>query len=721
MASGPRPLHKVRRGCAADLRLSCGQVSHVYSMDETESKIKSAESLMQPQGHSAVQSSQKWIRRLAVAGLVLATIAAYSRISRNGFVNFDDQTYITRNRHISQGLSFEGVIWAFTEYYSCNWHPVTWLSHMIDVELFGMWAGGHHLMSLGIHVSNTLLLLWFLLSATKRFWPSIFVAGLFALHPLRVESVAWVSERKDVLSAFFWLATMVAYSFYVRKPGWRRYSAVAVLFALGLMSKPMLVTLPLVLLLLDWWPFERVAIGDGCAGKSVPWLRLAAEKLPLLAMSAVSALVTIHAQRGAVAALDVVGFSTRLTNAAISYWRYLGQMLWPARLAVLYPYVNRPQYLQAAVALLLLAGATVAAVRWRYQLRYVLTGWLWYLVALLPVIGLVQVGEQSHADRYTYLPLTGIFIIISCGVSDLSCKAGGLHRVIPAVAVAILMIMSVLTWRQTGYWKDSVTLFDRTTAVTRDNHVAMTNLGNALIDIGESERAMEQFRISLDLAPRKAQTLTGIGKILFDSGELDTSWQYYQMAVKLRPDLKDAQLNAGSVLIALGRYAEAEMYLREAIRLDPCWAEPYAQLGIALGGTGRTEEGIAACQKALELKPGLYAAHFSLGALYAMEGAFASAVEEYRKCLAFGPNYSVLKNLGGCLLAMGRHQEALEKFREAASLKPESAESHHNIALALEGLGLREEAADEVRKALHIDPDNEKLNEYLRVLTGENQ
>ncbi|HSV26364.1 MAG TPA: tetratricopeptide repeat protein, partial [Sedimentisphaerales bacterium] len=507
--------------------------------------MKPADSLMLPQGGSAVQSSQKWIRRLAVAGLILAMIAAYSRISRNEFVNFDDYTYITRNRHVNDGLSFEGVKWAFTEYHSSNWHPVTWLSHMLDVELFGMWAGGHHLVSLGIHILNSLLLLWFLCSATGRFWPSLFVAGLFALHPLRVESVAWASERKDVLSVFFWMATMMAYSFYVKKTGWRRYAVVVLLFALGLMSKPMLVTLPIVLLLLDWWPFERVVLSGRHRGRPMPLLRLAAEKLPLLAMSAVSALVTIDAQQGAVAALDVVGFSTRFTNAAISYWRYLGQMIWPAGLAVLYPYVNRPEYLLAAAALLLLAGATVAAVRWRMQFRYILTGWLWYLIALLPVIGLIQVGAQSHADRYTYLPLTGIFIIISWGASSLARRVRAIRIVIPAAAVAILVILGILTWRQTGYWKDSVTLFERTTAVTEDNHVAMTNLGNALIDIGEPDRAMEQFQKSLALAPRQAQTLTGIGKVLFDRGELDASWQYYKMAVDLKPDLKDAQLNAG--------------------------------------------------------------------------------------------------------------------------------------------------------------------------------
>jgi tetratricopeptide (TPR) repeat protein len=657
-----------------------------------------------------------WQLAAVTLALVAMTVAAYWPVSGNDFINFDDHIYLTQNRHISEGLSLEGIKWAFTEYYSCNWHPVTWLSHMLDVEMFGMNAGGHHLVSLGLHIANTLLLMGFLYRTTTRFWPSVFAAAMFALHPLHVESVAWASERKDVLSAFFWFATMWAYSFYVKRPGWKRYSAVMILYALGLMSKPMLVTLPIVLLLLDRWPLERTVTAGRHKGEAVSLLRLAAEKLPLLAMAAISAIVTIDAQRGATSTLDAVGLPARLTNAAISCWRYIEQMLLPIKLAVLYPYVNRPQYMQAAVALLLLVCATVAAIYWRRRFRYVLTGWLWYLIMLVPVIGLVQVGEQSHADRYTYLPLVGIFIIISWGVADVVGRISGLRKAIVPAAVVVLVVSGVLTWRQAGYWKDSVTLLERTVMVTKDNHVAMANLGNALVARGELDRAMEEFQKSLNLAPRKAETLSGIGKVLFEKGQLAESWGYYKLAVEARPDLKDTQLNAGAALIALGRYAEAEGYLREAIRLDGRWAEPYAQLGIALGGIGRPDEGIAACKKSLELKPGLGAAHFSLAALYAMKGDLAAAVEEYRKCLAIEQNYSVMKNLGGCLLAMGEKEEALNMFRDAVRLRPRFAESYYNLAMALESLGRKEEAIAEVRKAIELEPRNAAAREYLEKL-----
>jgi tetratricopeptide (TPR) repeat protein len=657
-------------------------------------------------------------RPATVLLVVLATVGAYWPVSRNEFINFDDHMYITQNSRVSEGLSFDSVKWAFTEYYSCNWHPVTWMSHMLDVEMFGMKASGHHLVSLGLHIANTFLLMWFLCRTTVRFWPGLFVAALFALHPLHVESVAWASERKDVLSAFFWLATMLAYSFYVRKPGWKRYLAVTVVYALGLMSKPMLVTLPIVLVLLDRWPLERTISGGRHKGEPLPLVRLVAEKLPLLAMSAISVMVTIDAQRGATSTLDVVGVPARLTNAAISYWRYIGQMLWPTKLAVLYPYVNRPQYAGALVAMLLLVCATAAAIYWRRRLACAMTGWLWYMITLVPVIGLVQVGEQSHADRYTYLPLVGIFIIISWGIADVVDRVPRLRIAIVPVSVALLMVLSVLTWRQAGYWKDSVTLLERTIAVTNDNHVAMTNLGNALVARGEMDRAMEEFGKSFKLAPRKAETLSGIGKVLFEKGRLDESWQYYKLAVEARPDLKAAQLNAGSALIALGRYAEAEAYLREAIRLDELWAEPYAQLGIALGGSGRIDEGITVCTRAMELKPSLGAAHFSLAALYAMKGDLAAAVEEYRKCLAFERSYSVYKNLGGCLLAMGEKEEAYRMFGEAVNARPQFAEGYYNLAMALESLGRKEDAIAQVRRAMELEPQNTNIQAYYRALTG---
>jgi len=363
-----------------------------------------------------------WKTIAVVCCLIAVTIAAYWGVWKNDFVRFDDDEYVLENPHIADGLTPEGIRWAFTTVYASNWHPVTWLSHMLDVNMFGMWAGGHHLSSLLIHLLNTLLLFGFLMSATRRLWPSTVVAALFAIHPIHVESVAWVSERKDVLSCLFWIATMWAYLQYVRKPRWPRYFAVVVLFALGLMSKPMLVTLPLVLLLLDYWPlarFEPASQGDGLRPSGSHMLRILLEKAPLMALSVCSAVITLAAQRGAVTKLDTVNMGPRLTNVIISYGRYIGKMFWPSKLTVFYPFVHKAHYLAAFCILLFLAAVTVWVLYRGSSSKYLVTGWFWYLITLMPVIGLVQIGAQSHADRYTYIPLIGIFIIIAYGIAQM--------------------------------------------------------------------------------------------------------------------------------------------------------------------------------------------------------------------------------------------------------------------------------------------------------------
>jgi protein O-mannosyl-transferase len=569
-----------------------------------------------------------------IAGaLVLMTVAAYWPMGHNGFVNFDDQTYVTGNRHVGEGLSWQGVKWAFTEFHTCNWHPLTWMSHMLDVQLFGMHAKWHHLVSLAFHILNTLLLFGFLGRVTRKVWASAFVAALFALHPLHVESVAWVAERKDVLSTFFWLGAMWMYAYYAKRPGWARYAGVAVFFALGLMSKPMAVTLPLILLLLDYWPLERYDGNGRNAGKSL-W-GLIVEKLPLVGMSVVSAIVTLQAQRGAISTLDMVSLPMRLANAIESYGRYMWEMVWPAGLAVLYPYPNHPQYAEAAAVLALLVAVTAAALYFGRRMKFLVVGWLWYMVILVPVIGLVQVGEQSHADRYTYLPLVGLLVIVAWAAAEAINRRPALRPGAVVAAAAILVVTGTVTFRQLSYWKDSISLFERAIAVTKDNHLAMTNLGNALVADGESDRAMEQFRKSLQLAPKRAETLSGIGAILFGKNQLEESWDFYRRAAELRPDLQRTQLNAGASLIALSRFAEAEPYLRKALELDGASAEAWTALGHVLGATGRVDEGIAACRKAIEISPGLGAAHFTIAALYRAKGdtAAAAAAQERLKKL----------------------------------------------------------------------------------------
>jgi tetratricopeptide (TPR) repeat protein len=604
------------------------------------------------------------------AALVLMTAAAYWPVSQNGFVNFDDETYVTQNRHVSEGLSWQGVKWAFTEFYACNWHPLTWISHMLDVQIFGMQAKWHHLVSLAFHILNILLLFGILRCTTRRVWASAFVAALFAMHPLHVESVAWIAERKDVLSTFFWLGAIWVYWYYGKRPRWGRYAGVAVLFALGLMSKPMVVTLPLILLLLDYWPLERYGKNAGKSSLS----GLIVEKLPLVGMSLVSAIVTVWAQRGAISTLDTVSLSMRLANAIVSYGRYVWEMVWPAKLAVLYPYPRHPQYAEAAVVLVLLVAATAASLYFGRRMKFLVVGWFWYLATLVPVIGLIQVGEQSHADRYTYLPLVGLFVIVAWAAAEMVKRKPVLRFGAIVVATAILMVAGIMTFRQAGYWKDSISLFERAIAVTTDNHLAMTNLGNALVAGGEPDRAMEQFRESLQLAPKRAETLSGIGRILFERNQLKESWDLYKRAAELRPQLQRTQLNAGVSLIALGRFAEAEPYLRKALELDSVSAEAWTALGRVLGATGRVEEGIATCRKAIEISPGFGAAHYTIATLYRAEGDMAAAAAEYRICIDMQPtNAAVWNDMGSCLLAAGKKDDAVKAFREAVRLEPASA------------------------------------------------
>jgi tetratricopeptide (TPR) repeat protein len=646
--------------------------------------------------------------------LVVATLAAYWGVWHNGFVNFDDHTYVTGNRHISEGLSWKGLQWAFTEIYTCNWHPLTWISHMLDVQMFGLWAGGHHLVSLGLHILNSLMLFGFLRYTTRRLWASAFVAALFALHPLHVESVAWAAERKDVLSTFFWLATMWMYAFYAKRPGWGRYLGVAALLSLGLMSKPMLVTLPLVLLLLDYWPLERFG-GDGRRKASA--MKLIVEKVPLMAMAVASAIVTLQAQKGAIATLDMVNLPTRVTNSIISYWRYIWMMVWPVDLAVLYPYSHHPHYAAVAVVLLMLAAATAAAMYWGRKFRYLAIGWLWYLLTLVPVIGLVQVGEQSHADRYTYVPLIGLFLIIVWMAAETAGRYPVMRKVIVVTGILILIAASLVTRRQVGYWRDSIVLFERTIAVTKDNYVAGTNLGNALIDDGQYDKAMVILQEAIKVRPLRPETMAAIGTVLNRKGKVEESLEYYKKAVAIQPDLKEGQVNLGATFLALGRYTEAEACFSKAISLDKYWADPWAQRGMTLGLMGQVDDGIVSCNRALELDPGLGMAHFSIAALYAMKRDFASAVEEYRKCLAISREYSVLKNLGNCLLAAGKKEEAESMLREAMEQRPKAADIHYYLATALDALGRKDEAIEEVRKALELEPDNKPAKEYLKILT----
>jgi len=483
--------------------------------------------------------------------LVAATVAAYWQVCGHGFVYHDDDMYVYENPHVQEGLTPANVVWAFARPHIGHWHPLTWLSYMVDVELFGVNPGALHRTNLLLHVVNTVLLFVVLRRLTGAPWRSAFVAALFALHPLHVEPVAWISSRKDVLSGVFLMLTMLAYARYVDRPGVLRYSLVVLLFALGLMSKPMLVTLPFVLLLLDYWPLGRFQFGQ--IVKSVGqqsrkslnafshWKlsrHLLLEKIPLFALSAISSIVTFLVQRtaGAVTSVETLPLKLRIANTFVSYLTYIQKMVWPSRLAMFYPYPDKTDLIwQTVVFALLLLIISLGVVWLMRRRRYLLTGWLWYLGTLVPVIGLVQVGDQALADRYTYVPLTGLFIIIAWGVPDLIAKWRFRKPALAASAIAVLLALSICAYLQHRHWRDTITLCEHALEVTEDNYVAHFCMADDSLRKGKIDRAIADYRQCLRIKPSYFKALGGLAAALRRQGKTDQAIKYYTQAIRRKP------------------------------------------------------------------------------------------------------------------------------------------------------------------------------------------
>ena len=508
--------------------------------------------------------------RLIALLLALITLLAYLPVTRDDFVDYDDQDYVTQNSVVQNGVTWVGIKWAFTTGHASNWHPVTWLSHMTDCELFGTNPGGHHLVNVLFHTANTVLLFALLLRLTNSLWPAAFIAALFAWHPLHVESVAWVAERKDVLSTFFALLALLSYARYAKENSRRSFWFALIFFALGLMSKPMLVTLPFVLLLLDYWPLQRVT---GAKWPVTEFLRLAGGKIPFFVLTAISCVATFLAQRhgGAVMALEQYPFNLRLENALISYGRYLLMAIWPANLAVIYPLSGHLHWMHMAAATYSAALLIISWLVWRGSRTcpYLLVGWLWFLGTLVPVIGLVQVGGAALADRYTYFPLVGIFIAVTFGIGDLAKRFQFPKIILAAAAAAVLAACLILTENQLRYWRDSETLFTHALAVTEDNHVAHVDLGVALEQKGELNEALAEYLAAEKIAPELYHIHNNLGNLLDKLGQPEAAIAEYQQAVLLNPSLPVLHVRLGDLLLQQGRDTEAMQQLNEAVRLDP--------------------------------------------------------------------------------------------------------------------------------------------------------
>lgn len=483
--------------------------------------------------------------------LTLLSLGPYLQTVTFDFVDFDDLLYIEYNAYVSSGLSMENILWAFRSFYASNWHPLTWISHMLDVQLFGLNPGWHHFVNALFHSINALLLFLALRQLTGFFWQSLAVAALFAVHPLHVESVAFIAERKDMLSTSFWMMTMLAYCCYSRQGGKGRYSLVVFLYAAGLMTKPMLVTLPFILLLIDYWPLER----HSCCSTRFALRSFLWEKIPLFILSALSCWITITAQnRGdSLAPFTSVSILHNFQNALQAYVLYLWKMIWPVKLAAFYPMPDQFSWWLTLGSCLILIVVTVIAVRKRYEYPYLMFGWFWYLVTLLPVIGIVRVGNQAMADRYTYIPLVGIFIIVAYGISDISVRWPLRTWILPVISGVAITALATLTWIQVGYWKNGVTLFEHTLKVTTNNPIARHNLGVAMLNRRQNKVAIEHFRKALLLSPNFKQAYLNMGRAYTNLGESALAAQSYLNAIAVDPNYMEARYKLADSYIHSGR------------------------------------------------------------------------------------------------------------------------------------------------------------------------
>ncbi|MGO9256876.1 MAG: tetratricopeptide repeat protein [Bryobacteraceae bacterium] len=565
------------------------------------------------------------VRRITICLLLAAAVfLAFSPVLRNQFTGYDDPDYVTNNPHVVSGLSAANIAWAFANSYASNWHPLTWISHSLDCALYGLNPTGHHLTSLLLHIANTILLFLWLSGLTGATGRSAFVALAFGLHPVHVEPVAWVAERKDVLSTLFWMLTLLAYTAYVRRHGTGRYLTVAALFTAGLLAKPMLVTVPLLLLLLDWWPLARKENAS----------RLVLEKLPLVALAALSSAATIWAQGrgGSLVALDRLPLELRLANAALSYTRYLGKTFWPVDLAAFYPFPVRgiPAW-EVAGSVAALALATWLAYRARHRRPWLAAGWCWYVLTLLPVIGIVQVGMQSIADRYLYVPMIGLLIAVAWQVGEVCQGSQRRTRIATAAGGFVLGICAVLSWRQAHVWRDGVTLFTHAIQVTEDNFVAHDNLGVELDRLGRSEEALAEYRETLRIRPGDrhgeenfAQASFAKGERLLGQGDVQGALAAFRDGLRYRPRNAVALLSLGVALARSGQPVEARKAFEDSVRSDPSSVEAHYDLGLVREALGAWPEALESYNAALRLKP-------EFGAAQAARAEVLYALGRYRE------------------------------------------------------------------------------------------
>jgi protein O-mannosyl-transferase len=651
---------------------------------------------------------------LISAALIILILIPYWQVKDHDFVNYDDPFHILDSQTLRNGFTMKGIACTFT-FCAANkeaphWHPITWLSLMLDYRLYGLKPAGYHLTNLFLHILNTLILFFVLNHMTRAPWRSAFVAALFAVHPLHVESVAWATERRDVLSTFFGLLTVAGYLYYIRRPTFSTYLPMIVFFSLGLMSKSMIVTLPFVLLLLDYWPLGRFSpvpmpspepkvikkpefketgkkrrqpepirqtnkhAGD--IRRSVPpaTLSLFWEKIPLMILSLIASFMTFYFHKSLGGINFEIPLVQRLGNAILSYASYIWKMLWPINLAAFYPYRTPLSAGWVAASAFLLLLLTAAVLYFRKSKPFLLTGWFWYLGTLIPVIGIVQAGEQAMADRHVYIPLVGLFIIVTWAISDLAQKIRKHEVILFSIAAAVTTALTVVTWKQISYWKSSVTLFEHAVSVTSRNYLAHNQLG-----------------------------------VLYAAqGRLGDSVVQFDEAVRSKPDYARARVGLGNTLVLQGKFDEAEKQFREAIRIDPHFVESYTDMASLMHTRGKTEEAMAYIQKALTIDPNNPKSFFLLGDIQTKQGKTDNATSQYKKAIELNPQYAdaAYNNLGIALRSQGKIPEAIIQFQEALRLNPRNVSARMNLGNIMVSQGQIEEGIRQFREAVQIDPAN---------------
>lgn len=661
---------------------------------------------------------------LCCAGLVLMVLIVFGKSVRCGFLNFDDPKYITCNAHVLRGLTWDNLWWSISaglksgEVDTDNWMPLTLLSHMVVVHGFGLQAGAHHALNIILHAVGSVLLFLVLRSMTGAIWRSFFVAALFAIHPLHVESVAWVAERKDVLSGLFFMLTLGAYLGYTRKRSIGRYSLVILCFFLGLMSKPMLVTLPFLLLLLDYWPLQRMGrVGLG----TLPTSGLIAEKIPLLALSVLDCMATLAAQGSYMGQSTLHPLPERMINAVVAYVRYLGKTFWPTGLSAHYPLLPQGSWPQGEIvtSFLLLLLITLIALRCYQSHPYLLVGWLWYLGMLVPVIGIIQVGNQAFADRYTYLPLIGIFLALTWLAADL---AKGIKVPIPLtgfVASLLLLMLMLVARHQVSFWKNDLDLWTQCLSLNHSNPIALNNMGLALAGAGRDDEALALFEEACRLEPDYSTARLNIAMEQMRHGNSREASSELLNVIHDNPRDEKAYYNLSILSQQEGRKSDAMTSLREALKINPSFGEASLSLAALLIESGTPNEAVAVLRSSLQYHPGDAVAHAHLGEALSRQGQWQESLVEYGRAVSLKPdNPESLAGLGSSLLATGRVMDAVPPLSRATQLNPKLADAHNNLGIALIRTNRRNEAVKEFEMAISLDPANPNFLRNLNYAKG---